>query len=273
MMRWFLISVVCVFCFSCTGRGGLNHSEKQEDIRAKTMLQGIWIDGESEMPLMRVIGDTVYHSNPQNAPTYFKIIKDSLYILGHTTTSYHIDRQTEHSFWFHTLSGNIIKLYRSEDLNDSLAFKNIDLEIIPVCSEVTQRDSVVFYNNTRYRAYAYINPSTMKVTKTVYSDEGLGVDNVYYDNVIHICVYKGSEKIYAKDITKHTLKNVISNDFLSNAILADINFVHVSSSGFLYQANVCIPESYVCQLVNLTINFDGKMNITDATQELLANIE
>ena len=58
------------------------------------------------------------------------------------------------------------------------------------------------YKGTRYRGYVYINPSKMKVIKTVYSDEGIGVDNVYYDNVIHICVYEGKKLLYGKDITK-----------------------------------------------------------------------
>ena len=110
----------------------------------------------------------------------------------------------------------------------------------------------------------------MKVTKTVYSDEGLGLDNVYYYNVIHICIYKGNQKVYAKDITKQMFNGVISNDFLSGAILADINFINVNSSGFLYQANVRVPESYVCQLIDLTVSFDVKLNITSSDEELLA---
>ena len=58
--------------------------------------------------------------------------------------------------------------------------------LIPTISEVVQKDSVVMYKGTRYRGYVYINPSKMKVIRTTYSDEGIGIDNVYYDNVIHI---------------------------------------------------------------------------------------
>lgn len=272
-MKWFVISILTILFSSCTGSSGVSNLEKPEDARAKELLQGIWIDNDSEMPLMSIKGDTIYHNDPQNVPAYFKIVKDSLYILGHTTTSYHIDRQTEHTFWFHSISGNVIKLYKSENLGDSIIFSENQLGAIPTYSEVTQKDSIVFYNNTRYRAYVYINPSKMKVTKTVYSDEGLGVDNVYYDNIIHICVYKGNEKVYAKDINKQMFDQIISTEFLSNSILADMNFINVNSSGFLYQANVCIPESYVCQLVNLTVSFDGILKITSSEEELLANIK
>ena len=53
---------------------------------------------------------------------------------------------------------------------------------------MTEQDSVVNYNGTRYRAYVYINPSKMKVVKTSYTEEGMSMDNVYYDNVMHICM-------------------------------------------------------------------------------------
>jgi len=264
---------VVFLSIGCTEKRRLSNLEKPEDTKAKQLLQGIWIDSDNEIPLMNIMGDTIYHSDPQNIPVYFKIIKDSLYTFGNSITSYHIDRQTAYTFWFHSLSGSIIKLHKSENANDSLNFSGSSQEVIPTYSEITQRDSIVFYNNTRYRAYVYINPSKMKVTKTVYSGEGFSVDNVYYDNVIHICVYKGAEKIYAKDITKQMFDQVVSEDFLSDAILADINFVRINSSGFLYQANICVPESYVCRLVNLTVGFDGQLNISAEEEELLANIK
>ena len=65
--------------------------------------------------------------------------------------------------------------------------------VIPTYTEVTKRDSVVTYNGTRYRAYVYINPSKMRVIKTTYSEDGISMDNVYYDNVMHICVYEGKK--------------------------------------------------------------------------------
>ena len=57
------------------------------------------------------------------------------------------------------------------------------------------------------------------------SEEGLGVDNVYYDNIIHICVYEGRKSLYAKDITKQMFKGVVPDDFLQWAILSDMDFM------------------------------------------------
>ena len=86
------------------------------------MLQGIWLDDETESPLMRVEGDTIFYADSQSAPIAFKIIRDTLYTYGNDTTYYKIDKQAEHIFWFHSITDNIIKLHKSEDFNDSLSF-------------------------------------------------------------------------------------------------------------------------------------------------------
>lgn len=251
-----------VLFIACNNNKTQQSSKESEDLVAKELLQGIWLDDETETPLIRIEGDTIYYPDPQSAPVYFKILKDTLYTYGNEITHYQIDKQTESSFWFHSLSDNILKLHKSIDENDTLAFSNRPVEIIPTYTEVTKKDSVVIYNGTRYRAYVYINPSKMKVIKTNYSEDGISMDNVYYDNVMHICVYEGKKSLYASDITKQMFSKVISEDFLQQAILSDMNFTGIDNKGYHYQATVCIPESPVCNLVNLTISFDNKLSIT-----------
>ena len=87
-----------------------------------------------------------------------------------------------------------------------LWFSPAEVEVISTTPEVIKKDSIVTYKNTRYRGYVYINPSKMKVFKTSYSENGISVDNVYYDNVIHICVYEGKKMLYGQDITKRCLR-------------------------------------------------------------------
>lgn len=227
-------------------------------------MQGIWIDDESDIPLLFIKGDTIYYANSQSTPVYFKIIKDTLYTFGNELARYQIDKQTEYSFSFHSLADNIVKLHKSEDPNDSLAFSGKPVEIIPTYTEVTQKDSVVFYNGIRYRAYVYINPSKIKVIKTTYSEEGISMDNIYYDNIMHICIYEGRKCLFSSDITKQMLENVISTDFLQQSILSEMNFKNVDRKGFHYQATVCIPESSVCNIADLSVSFDGKLTIYTA---------
>lgn len=262
MIKYLAISLFAVFLVACNG--SRKEAQPEEDLRAKALLQGVWLDSETDSPLMCIKGDTIYYVDSQSAPVYFKILKDTFYTHGNELSRYHIDQQTEHTFYFHTLPDNVVKLYKSEDLNDTLIFSMKIAEAIPTYMEVTQKDSVVMYDGTRYRAYVYINPSKIKVLKTTYSEDGISMDNVYYDNVMHICVYEGRKKLYASDITKQMFEKVVSADFLEQAVLSDMNFMGIDSKGYHYQAMICMPENAVCNIANLTVSFDGKLNITAA---------
>ncbi|MEG1659668.1 MAG: DUF4738 domain-containing protein [Bacteroides sp.] len=257
----YIVLLLLVFLTACRGGKKDDSSQLKEDEKAKLSLQGVWLDDDTDSPLMRIKGDTIYYADPQNAPVAFKIVKDTLYTYGNELTHYLIDKQTEHVFWFHSLSDNIVKLYKSEDANDSLAFSMQTVEVIPTYSEKTEKDSVIMYDGTRYRAYVYINPSKIKVVKTTYSEEGLSMDNVYYDNVMHICVYEGRKKLYSSDITKQMFEKVIPADFLEKSLLSDMNVTGIDSKGFHYQAMLCMPESSVCYVANLTISFQGELII------------
>ena len=91
------------------------------------------------------------------------------------------------------------------------------------------------------------------------------MDNVYYDNVIHICVYEGKKMLYGQDITKKNVLRIYSlAEMLDQAILADMNFMGVDSKGYHYQATLGIPESSVYSLVNMIIGFDCTMSIEKA---------
>lgn len=251
-----------VFSAGCSGNKNSYLSEYgKEDIKAKELLQGIWLDDETESPLMLVKGDTIYYADAQSTPIIFKVLRDTLYTYGNDTAYYKIDEQAEHLFWFHSITDNIIKLHKSDDPDDSLSFVRRELKI-PTYTEVTQRDSVVTYNRTRYRAYVYINPSTMKVIKTTYSEDGISMDNVFYDNVMHICVYEGKKSLFASDITKQMFDKVVPKDFLAQAILSDTKFVKVDRNGFHYQAVLAIPESSIYSIVDMTVSYDGKLTIT-----------
>lgn len=262
-MRKLIIELCCIIVLIACG----NSKEKkitEEDLTAKTLLQGIWIDDETELPLMRIEGDTIYYADPQNIPVSFKVVRDTLFVYGNNIVAYKIDRQTDYSFWFHSLADEVVKLHKSESPEDILVFNNREVEVIPTAMEVVKKDSVVMYKGTRYRGYVYVNPSKMKVIKTSYSEGGISVDNVYYDNVIHICIYEGKKQLYGKDITKKMFSDIFADELLSRMILADMDFMGVNNKGYQYQANLCVPESSVSNLVNITISFDNQISIKKA---------
>lgn len=259
-MKYVAISIVVIFFVACGSEKTNSSEQKGEDFTAKELLQGIWLDDETESPLMRVIGDTIYYADAQSTPISFKIIQDTLFTFGNDTTYYKIDKQAEHIFWFHSITDDVVKLHKSEDPNDSLSFVRQQL-IVPTYTEVTKRDSVVTYNGTRYRAYVYINPSKKRVVRTTYSEDGISMDNVYYDNVMHICVYEGKKNMFASDITKQMFEATIPQDFLAQAILSDTRFVRVDRNGFHYQAILSIPESSIYSIADMIIDFDGNLSI------------
>ena len=107
-MKKLVIELCCVIALAACGNGK-EQKTLEEDATAKALLQGVWINDETELPLMRIEGDTIYYADPQNIPVSFKIIRDTMYVYGNHTVTYKIDRQTEYSFWFHSLADEIIK--------------------------------------------------------------------------------------------------------------------------------------------------------------------
>lgn len=257
MYRQFSIVMLAVALSSC-GTPQQKASVPEENREAKSLLQGIWLDDNTETALLKVKGDTIFYSDAGAAPVAFKIIGDSLMTYGARTNGYKIEKLGESVIWFHSPMGDVIRLHKADDETDSLSF--VHTREVPVYNEVMKKDSVVTYDNVRYRGYVYINPSKIKVMRPGLSEEGLGVDNVYYDNIIHICVYQGKKSLYAKDINKQMFKGVVPDDFLQGAILSDMDFCGVDAKGYHYRATVCIPDGASCYMVNITADKGGKLS-------------
>ena len=86
-MKNVAVSLMAILFAACSGNKS-PHSlqQEKEDLSAKELLQGIWLDDETESPLMRVEGDTIYYADAQSTPIAFKIMRDILYTYGNDTT-------------------------------------------------------------------------------------------------------------------------------------------------------------------------------------------
>lgn len=63
----------------CGQKQSAQKAEQQEDVAAKKMLQGVWIDSDDEDDVaFRVKGDTIYYPDSTSRPVYFCIIGDTL---------------------------------------------------------------------------------------------------------------------------------------------------------------------------------------------------
>lgn len=254
----FLLSFVTIFLLGCNGHK--KDTFGKEDLVAKKQLQGVWLDDETESPLMLFKGDSIYYSDSLTRPVAFKVIADTLYTLGSDTASYKIEKRMVYTLWLHSLTGDQLKLHKSEDPNDAASFTK-KAAPIPIYTSQVKRDSVVMIKNERYRAYTYINPSRKKVYCSSVSEDGFQVDNVYYDNIMHICVYKGAKCIYDKDISKEMFAPMLPADFLDDAVLSDMSFRGIKNDCFWYVATLQQPESYISSIIDLFITLDGKLNM------------
>ena len=165
-----------------------------EDRQAKKLLQGIWINEEDDDVAFRAKGDTIYYPDSTSQPVYFRIYGDTLELRGANSVKYQIVKQSAHLFQFKNQNGETVKLVKSDDPIDKIEF----IGKRPVAlnqNQLIKRDSILMYNGERYHTYIQVNPTTYKVVKPVYNDEGVEVDNVYYDNIIHISVFQGARQL------------------------------------------------------------------------------
>ena len=91
------------------------------------------------------------------------------------------------------------------------------------------------------------------------TEEGMIVDNIYCDNIIHICVYQGKEELYAQNISKEMFAGIFPDAFLQTVILSDMDFVGIGSDGYHYRASLCVPDDISCYYIDLNISYDGKL--------------
>ncbi len=230
-----------------------------ESQEAKSLLQGIWVDEETENVVFKVRGDTIFYPDSTSLPAYFKIVADTM-LIGSTATKYPLVKQTAHLFWFKNQNGDVIKLTKSEEASDSLNFSDKHPDVLTI-TEVTKRDTVVNYKDQRYHCYVTINPTKNKVESSSYSDDAVEVSNVYYDNIAHLSVFQGNVRLFGKNFQKTDFVRFVPESFLSQAILSNAEYDHVDEDGFHFNVTLCTPNTASCYLMEVVISFKGKYNL------------
>lgn len=257
------ISIGLILFFSGCRQQSVNSSENKESVEAKRLLQGIWIDDESDAVIFKIKGDTVYYPDSTIIPTYFCIIDDTL-LIGTVPTKYHIVKQAPHLFWFESPNGEVVKLKRSDEPADATAFSQQQKPQAYIINNVIKKDTVVFLDNQRYHCYIAINPTKHKITKSELSADGIEVENAYYDNLVHISIFRENNRVYSKNFVKQMFAKKVPDGFLNQAILSDMVFDKVDNRGFHFNATLCIPDVASCYMVATIISPNGS-----ATMELL----
>lgn len=258
----YLLVIGCLVVWAACSSNPAASSQQQEvgekeSREAKSLLQGIWIDEETEEVSFRVLGDTIFYPDTVSQPTYFKIVSDSL-VLSSVGAKYQIVKQSEHVFWFKNPNGDIVKLQKSDDPVHVFAFVHDRPQVLSY-KTVVKTDSVVMFDGKRYHWYLAINPTKYKVHATSYSEDGLEVDNIYYDNIMHVSLFQGNKNLFSRDFKKQFYDSKIPVEFLEKSILGSMEFTGVDKLGFHFIATVCLPEGASCYKVENIISHDGKL--------------
>ena len=253
--------VVLLLLASC---GNKKVEGQKSDPQSEAMLSGIWIDEDDESIAFKAVGDTIYYPDADVLPVHFRIYGDTIYLDGAKPMRYYIEKYTGHIFRFRNQNGETVSLVKTDDPDMDKAFEKeeqmgFDDEII---QELQKRDTVVVSGDKRYHCYIQVNPTTYKVLKTDYNDEGVGVSKVYYDNIINLAVYDGAQKLFSSDFRKQDFNKFVPAEVMSQSILSDVVFDRCDVSGVVFRAILRIPESASGYLVNLIVSPQGKLSLS-----------
>lgn len=258
MMRLGVIVVAIVLLSGCSGCQPSEEQSTQENLEAKSLLQGVWVDAETEDLTFRVAGDTIFYADTTSMPAYFKIVGDSLVLSSGTT--YAIEQHTAHIFSFRNQNGDLVKLVKSDEAEAVSDFTHVRPSVMTYTHQV-KKDSVVSYDNARYHWYIAINPTKYKVVLRTYNEDGMEVENVYYDNIMHISIYNGAQRLYSSDFRKQQYAKLVPAKFLEEAVLANMEFEKADAAGLHFNATLCVPDGASCYLVENVISYKGQMTM------------
>nr|WP_314755254.1 DUF4738 domain-containing protein [uncultured Prevotella sp.] len=258
----FFLFVFSLIVVSCAEQKARNIGDVQENLKAKAMLQGIWMNEDDESLAFRAEGDTIYYPDSISIPGYFKIVGDTL-MLGNRNdlATYAIVKQTPHLFEFKNQGGDIIRLVKTEDPSFLALFEQVKNGPILNQKTLIKKDSVILYGSDRYHYYVQVNPTSYKVVKDAYNSDGVEVGNVYFDNIIHLSLFRGATKLFSKDFHKTDFTSLVPSEVLRQSVLSGLQYQHADASGFHFIAYVVVPDSPTSYLIEITINLSGRMQM------------
>jgi hypothetical protein len=86
------------------------------------------------------------------------------------------------------------------------------------------------------------------------------VENVYYDNIIHLSIFKGSQQLFSRDFRKQQYESKVNPQFLGQAILNDITYDRADAAGMHFHVSLCTPGAASCYLIEHVVSYDGKIS-------------
>ena len=235
-----------------------NDMRMNEDREAKQMLQGVWMNDDEGTPVMLARGDSLYFPDQTSLPMLFWIYGDSLYLQGSSINHYQIVKQAEHLFKFRNASGDEIKLVRSDDRKLLPLFSQLRPYAINIF-QTTDYDTIANGGSRHYDCHLHIEPTSDRVFKSIFSNEGLEVDNMYLDNLARLNISTKGVSIFSHDFRKQEFSSFVPKEFLLHSILRDVQYVRADTAAVYFDAVIGIPDASSCYVIELRISNKGKL--------------
>ena len=256
--------ITCVLLIAalvgCGQKGG-SAGQAPESREAKQLLQGIWSEEDTENIVFQMRGDSVYYPDSTSMPAYFRVYDDTLYIGS--AARYHIEKHTEHLLWFKGADGELVKLVKDNGDPEKEVFEHNKAQILSL-TDVLKKDTVVSYEGNRYHLYIAVNPTKYKVVRHTLNEDGLDVENVYYDNIIHLSIFQGTRQLFSRDFRKQQYQQRVPAQFFEQAVLNNMEYASTDAKGFHFNVSLCTPGAASCYLIEHVVSPDGQL-----TTELL----
>lgn len=233
-----------------------SQADRPESSEAKRLMQGVWTDEDTESVVFKMEGDSVYYPDSTSMPAYFKVIDDSLY-LGNMA-SYLIVKHSEHLLWIKDHNGILVKLAKNVEDEDETVFEESKPQVLT--ADALNSDTVVYYKGRQYHLYVTVNPTKSKVECRAVNEDGIEVENAYYDNIVHVSVFQSGQRLFTQNFNKQHYRQKLPDQFLEQSILNNMEFDGVDEHGFHFKASVCTPGSASCYQIDHVVSFDGKLS-------------
>lgn len=256
------VNLLVMLTFTACGSRSEQIPEVTEDANAKKTLQGTWVNDLEGNIVFTFKGDTVYYNDSLSTPVAFYVHNDTLFIENHTITKYPVKALTASELRFVNSDGDDVVLTKaSKEVAPLLRGEYKGMVSLNQGRKI-KKDTVMVSRGKHYHAYTQVNPTTYKVYRQVTNNDGLRVENVYYDNIVYIALYEGQQKIFGSNITKAEFDGIVPAAYLEQAVLSEILVDGVKDKGVRFIAVLSIPDSYTNYRVNIDIDDNGKKTIS-----------
>ena len=253
---YYLLSLVLALVVA--GCRNNNDPSANEDRSAKKMLQGIWMDDENENAVFWAKGDSIFYPDSSSQPAKFWIRGDSLYLQNSEISHYKITKQADHLFKFINEMGDEVKLVKDDAMTLRGQF-NVYRPYAMNIFRTLSTDTLLHADGSRWQVKIRVAPTSEKVMKTDYNDEGLEVNNLYLDNTANVTILFDGVVVYQHDFVKGEFERYLPKELIAKSMLRDIEFDRADASNVYLDATVGIPDASSSYVIETRVQRDGKI--------------